>query len=628
METISNGFEVTALPPGDHGYILVEQAGPRRLRLIRNGNGSVDLQLDKPPLKKLVLSGGGAKGVAYSGAVSALEKNGALLGINALYGSSAGAIMAALVASGMNATQFDALSDETDLLSLLESSNKSLGWLQRAFSSAGETAQNILPDSLGYYSRLLLSVLPRLQSGAQPLQELIRDKSRETVLACIAASGLASAVEEVAEISNRLKAGGEVSFADLAQLNVHIPHIKTLHVTGTAMFDGMPQLLVFNAALTPDMDIALAVHISAALPAVFQKPGKAGLQFQEYDEVTLFQDGGVLLNTPVPQLIDPGLTPDALGGSDMLILRFEKRENNSKPGGLFGALTDWLAGAPVSAARDYQRKSLEAFADQTVIVPLKTNRGDFSTELNGTLNFTMTSEIKNYLQALLHDAVEEHLAARLEQRMSYRFASLDDALLSMDEDMLANLPQGSEAAAITGLCAWRQAALAALAELESAVIAANAVQRLELTSTIRIALSNLDQRVQGQARLEWLAGQLNRPDKPNFQQLLQAMRGWSLDSRLGAAAMAEMRKRDIQVIAANIRRAVIYPSLHLLGQTSKNIELLLRCDELLTHANSDVEVNQALDEIIKGYRSRNPLLSKPIHAETITLAQAWKIRQR
>jgi exoenzyme U len=336
MNTISKGFESTQAPTAlGQETNIVERAGSRRITLTEYDSGASRLELDSPPIKKLILSGGGAKGVAYSGAVTALENLGVLPGIDSIHGSSAGAIMAALVASGMDAAQFDALSDNTDLLALLDSPNESVSWLQRGFARVGEAAEKALPGTIGGFTRLLLSVLPRVQSQALPLQTLIREKARAAVLARITDAHAG----EVLAVRERLLAGGVVTFADLAVLHRHIPQIKNLNITGTAMLREMPQLVVFSAALTPELDIALAAHVSASLPVVFRQPGRNGLEFQELDELTFFQDGGVLLNTPVPQLIDPGLATDLLSGSDMLILRFEKKASTGR-GGLKKFLTD------------------------------------------------------------------------------------------------------------------------------------------------------------------------------------------------------------------------------------------------------------------------------------------------
>lgn len=85
-------------------HLLAEQASPegpqqlvcgatdRSITLVRNEDGSVQVSMNRPTITILVLSGGGAKGVAYSGFVDALEANGVMDLIEKISGASAGAI--------------------------------------------------------------------------------------------------------------------------------------------------------------------------------------------------------------------------------------------------------------------------------------------------------------------------------------------------------------------------------------------------------------------------------------------------------------------------------------------------------------------------------------------------------
>ena len=608
MTIISKGFEPT---------IVARDAGARRITLAEHADGTSSLELAPPPIRKLILSGGGAKGVAYSGAVTALDSLGVLPQIVAVHGSSVGAVTAALIASGMDAARFDELSDSTDLLSLLDSPNENVSWLQRGFARVGEMAEKALPGTVGGFTRLLLSVLPRVQSEALPLQTLIRDQARAAALALIDDAHPA----EVLAVRERLQAGGVVTFGDLAVLNRHIPQVKHLNITGTAMLGELSQLVVFSDALTPDLDIAVAAHVSASLPVVFRQPKRGGFEFQELDELTFFQDGGVMLNTPVPQLIDPALATDLLSGSDMLILKFEKKPSSSERGGLKKLLTDWLAGGEVSAGREYQNLSLKAFAAQTVIVPLRTEKGDFSGVLDGTLNFTMSPEIKNHLQERLEQAVRAHLNERVTRRERYQFASLTEALLSLDDDMLADIGRHAVANSVVAeTTAWRALARGVLERLNTQAQAFD-VTHGELQATI----SQLDALAKDELHVQWLALELNRYDQPGAGRLLASLHGQNLPSIVLGAALREARRREIRVIAGNIRKAVIFPSLHLMWQTHDNTELLLRADQILLRATQAAEINRALDEIIAGYRSRNRLPGKLWTPKTVELATAWKI---
>ena len=79
---------------------------------------SASAQDQKPPLKVgLVLSGGGAKGFAHIGVLKVLEEAG--VEISYIGGTSMGAIVGGLYASGYNATQIDSIFKATDFNELL-----------------------------------------------------------------------------------------------------------------------------------------------------------------------------------------------------------------------------------------------------------------------------------------------------------------------------------------------------------------------------------------------------------------------------------------------------------------------------------------------------------------------------
>lgn len=71
------------------------------------------------PFKFAVFSGGGAKGAIYSGVQEAMAKSGVLTGLVAVAGSSAGAITAAAIATGITEADFIDLSQNTDFQALL-----------------------------------------------------------------------------------------------------------------------------------------------------------------------------------------------------------------------------------------------------------------------------------------------------------------------------------------------------------------------------------------------------------------------------------------------------------------------------------------------------------------------------
>lgn len=86
-----------------------------------------------------------------------------------------------------------------------------------------------------------------------------------------------------------------------------------------------------------------------------------------------------------------------------------------------------------------------------------------------------------------------------------------------------------------------------------------------------------------------------------------------------------MKKRDIAVIADNITREVIYPSLYRSGQPDTNIALLRHVEESLSTATSACEVNQVLDTLIDNYAARNKPWKQQLSSTTVEMAKAWRI---
>ncbi|KIQ11556.1 MULTISPECIES: patatin-like phospholipase family protein [Pseudomonas] len=613
---------------------LVEGVGARNVTLLRDHQGRVDVFLSAPAVTSLVLSGGGAKGIAFSGVVRALEDAQKLEGIQSISGSSAGAISAALIASGMGAQAFDRLSDSIDLPSLLNSKDVVTAWMQDASSTLGKLVGR-LPGAAGNISQLLMTLLPRLQTEALPLEEVIRNESRQSILEHIAQNPRETRPGEVMRIADKLSAGAAPTFGDLDVLSRHIPAIKQLNITGTGMFAGRPQLVVFNASLTPQMDIARAAHISGSLPLVFKSPEERGHGFQTSTETTAFKDGGMLLNTPAPGVVDRAFPESPLTKSESLIVKFESdaADARTRSGSFFSSLADRITGVPHSAAGAFQDKKLEAFAEQIVTLPLKTEKGDFRGLLTGTVNFTMQDEHKQHLQAKARQAVDAHLERRSTALERHSFQSLDDAVLAMDDAMLASVqPALQKDPAAADVLTFRKNAQQALHALDGAIIEANQAKgALVFTPKILSALRNLDALARRPEQIDWLGRRLNVASQRNFQQLLQVAAkqiasGALPMSKVIGSAVAEMSVRDIAMKAESFTREVIYPSLFRPGQPDANVELLHRAAQDLAWSSTPTEFNRVLDTISDRYKARNKPWDRMSSATTVEQAKAWRVQ--
>jgi exoenzyme U len=613
---------------------LVEGVGARNVTLLRDHQGRVDVFLSAPAVTSLVLSGGGAKGIAFSGVVRALEDAQKLEGIQSISGSSAGAISAALIASGMGAQAFDRLSDSIDLPSLLNSKDVVTAWMQDASSTLGKLVGR-LPGAAGNISQLLMTLLPRLQTEALPLEEVIRNESRQSILEHIAQNPRETRPGEVMRIADKLSAGAAPTFGDLDVLSRHIPAIKQLNITGTGMFAGRPQLVVFNASLTPQMDIARAAHISGSLPLVFKSPEERGHGFQTSTETTAFKDGGMLLNTPAPGVVDRAFPESPLTKSESLIVKFDSdaADARTRSGSFFSSLADRITGVPHSAAGAFQDKKLEAFAEQIVTLPLKTEKGDFRGLLTGTVNFTMQDEHKQHLQAKARQAVDAHLERRSTALERHSFQSLDDAVLAMDDAMLASVqPALQKDPAAADVLTFRKNAQQALHALDGAIIEANQAKgALVFTPKILSALRNLDALARRPEQIDWLGRRLNVASQRNFQQLLQVAAkqiasGALPMSKVIGSAVAEMSVRDIAMKAESFTREVIYPSLFRPGQPDANVELLHRAAQDLAWSSTPTEFNRVLDTISDRYKARNKPWDRMSSATTVEQAKAWRVQ--
>nr|WP_231982806.1 patatin-like phospholipase family protein [Pseudomonas orientalis] len=612
---------------------LLEGGGERNVALLRDELGRVEVILSAPPATSLVLSGGGAKGIAFSGVVQALEQAGKLQGIQLTCGSSAGAISAALIASGMGAAAFDRLSDSIDLPSLLNSKDAVTAWMQDASTTVGKLIGH-LPGPVGNVSQLLLTLLSRLQTEAFPLEELIRNESRQSLLAHIAQSPRETRPAEVMKIADTLSAGGAPTFRDLEVLNRHIPAIKQLSITGTGMFAGRPQLVMFNASLTPQMDIARAAHISGSLPVVFKSPEERGHGFQVSGEITAFKDGGLLLNTPALGVVQRSYPDSPLNKPEALIVKFEPSASEipARSGSFLSSVADRITGVAHSAAEAFQERKLEAFADQIVTLPLKTEQGDFRGLIKGTVNFTMQDGQKQDLQARARQAVEAHLERRATALEHHAFQSLHEAVLAMDDRLLASVqPELQNDPAAADVLTFRNNAQQALHALDEAITEANKSQAtLAFTPSIFSALRNLDVLAQRPEQIDWLARRFNVASQRNFQQLLQVVArqmasGSPPVSKVIGSAVVEMGVRDIAMKADNFTREVIYPSLFRPGQPEANVELLHRTAQDLAWAATPTEFNRVLDTLADNYKARNKPWDKASSSTTVQMTRAWRI---
>jgi exoenzyme U len=280
------------------------------------------------PLRAISFSGGGAKGIAYGGAVAALHRAGLLANVSIIKGTSAGSQAAALVAAGYSDENslFNALA-QTDISALLEEEEDQSfiastfrGWrtyITDCFQwhdSIWRKASDML--SLKYL-RHLASRIVRLvfQSGFYDGQKM-EDKIDELVWKKFPElkKNHSSRPYRCAKY-NKTKAKGEQPACDcfpgdgkhcedderargVTFRELHNILNKSLHIFGTCLTT--KELETFNKETTPHMSIAKAARLSSSIPLFFVpvlvsdavNPGGGGA-----DE-RLYVDGGLLRNVP------------------------------------------------------------------------------------------------------------------------------------------------------------------------------------------------------------------------------------------------------------------------------------------------------------------------------------------
>lgn len=562
-------------------------------------------------LQRLVLSGGGAKGVVYPGAINALEEQGQMDNIREVGGASVGAITAAVIAAGMDAEGCKTLLDDLNLPLL--------------FSRTEEPDEELTQPSDKGPLRSYLSIAGNLGTEAPNMKKLINQEIRAAALTRLDALG-ATDNGEVERVRQKLLKGGNLTFGDLRVLSQHVPGIKKLYCTGTALYSGpgvegkVPQLVVFSTdnEADRDMEIAEAAVISSTLPIIFKKRQQAMPHdlVDDTETKTRFIDGGLMLNTPVHELIDPDtpqteslviglehpLMTQARDGKDAAsrplvdkiidVLGVKAKVNNQKYRGSYRFVTDELLRGPLA------RHTVEAS------LKLKVPDVDYSGS-KGTLALAMTKEQKTALQQNLRVKVLDHLANRSGDQT---FASLDHLLFSLKEDELAFLK--SHVATATAV----EAALQQVNLLKTSL--------RDFQDTMRRWPDDKTREAMVADIREWIAGvgaNLNETLRDAFAESLvtnadpavRRMFDLLREDRsvapvqatdLHGICLSKDEERACRRIAQQIRWNFIYPVRERMLQISSNDRALDQANQELLQARTRQDINSALRHLEDNYR--------------------------
>jgi NTE family protein len=213
----------------------------------------ISFSQQKNSYTNLAMEGGGVRGIAYAGALSVLEKQGVLLHIDNVAGSSAGAIAGLLVSVGYSAKEIDSIMEELPVQQFNDGKGGLFGKYKR------------VKNDFGIYEGKKFETW---------LQHLVKSKTGNP----------------------------ELTFFQLHQLHLSNMLYKDLYCTGTNL--SRQQLEIFSFEHTPQMSVALAVRISGSVPLYFE-PVALNDQKEKIKKgdtssyINYYVDGGMLCNYPI-----------------------------------------------------------------------------------------------------------------------------------------------------------------------------------------------------------------------------------------------------------------------------------------------------------------------------------------
>ena len=198
--------------------------------------------------KNLVFEGGGVKGIAYTGALEVLDREGILQDIERVAGTSAGAMMAVLVGLRYSSKEMQEVLWDLNFKGFIDSSWGVLRNSHRLFKEYGWCK--------GDYFRSVM-----------------------------------------AELIDRKTDNGEITFGELARMQ----QFRDIYLVGADLTTGLSKL--FCAQQTPEVKVADAARISMSIPLIFAA-------IRDKDKKRLYVDGGLLENYAIKTFDQIGYVAD------------------------------------------------------------------------------------------------------------------------------------------------------------------------------------------------------------------------------------------------------------------------------------------------------------------------------
>lgn len=399
-----------------------------------------------PHPENAALSGGGVKGAGYVGWFKAAEQFGVLKNLKRIAGSSAGAVTAALIASGMSAEDFKKASDRTSFWSLLTGTSQdsvinaatkleTKGWLSYFSFSGTYAVDHINQEMVGSIKKYFNEF-----KTEAAFKEKIEELQSSTSISQEDAKRLVTLYQKIVPPPSHWLFGSffqkkqstyMVTFQDLALLTKSDSRFKELTVTAYSTTENKEEY--FNAKTTPEVKIAEAVRASMALPVAFSPV---------IIHSEKIEDGGVGSNTPAEVFKE-------YPQSTTLVLQFENDgrfneivygvEPKQKPLGVVAKEEQQFKEALEEAVTQNRNLEQDFKKDEGKLFEAGPNAMMVGKGSLGAISFTATAQEIRQAELQAEIRAMEAFSLRQNQAIDHIFESLKDAMKMMSAAELRSI---------------------------------------------------------------------------------------------------------------------------------------------------------------------------------------------
>lgn len=269
----------------------LEQTNPALLSQLETLAEQVDrlgVNYEFLPPKNLVLSGGGPKGLAYVGALKALEEKNLIKHVERICGTSAGAITAALLSVGMSSDEINAFLEANPLHGLIDIDPDLPDHIRRSLTGPEFDRDFAQRDFFRILGNLGFSVLKHeawvaaknigkqtiLKSIGRPIDPMEPFRKLFSRIQHMPFKGFCTGEKLRREVERKIteKTGKQFcTFGELKQMIYEHPRkYRDLYIYGTNATRSKPVLFSTEDENCRDLIISDVVRLSMSIPAVFQ----------------------------------------------------------------------------------------------------------------------------------------------------------------------------------------------------------------------------------------------------------------------------------------------------------------------------------------------------------------------